>query len=66
MENGQHITATYHDGRIFSGTIVRIETTEDDATYGDGLTAKNRTMIRLKKENGNHVSFYLDKCVSVE
>jgi len=67
MEIGQQITATYNDGRIFSGTIVQIEIgSNDDVTYGDGSIMPNRTMIRIKKENGNYASFYLDKCFSVE
>jgi hypothetical protein len=67
MEIGHKITATYNDGRIFSGTIVQIEIgSSEGVLYGDGHAAPNRTMIRLRKENGNHVSLYLDKCISVE
>lgn len=67
LKIGQEIIATYIDGRIFSGTIVQIEIgSSESVVYGDGYTTSNRTMIRLRKENGNHVSLYLDKCVSVE
>jgi len=67
MKIGQHITVTYHDGRIFSGIVAKIENTEnEDVLWGDGSKLTDRTMIRIQKENGNFASFYLDKCFSVE
>ena len=67
MDIGHNITATYNDGRRFSGTVVQIETgSSEGVLYGDGHFAHNRTMIRLRKANGNHVSLYLDKCISIE
>lgn len=68
MKPGNKISARYHDGRQFTGTITMVENQSgaDNAVWGDGHTGADRIMVRIQNEKGNFQSFWIDKCVSVD
>jgi hypothetical protein len=68
MKVGDNISVVYHDGRKFIGVVALIEhqSANDGSVWSDGVSGIDRTMIRIKKENGYFQSIWLDKCDSVE
>lgn len=50
MKVGDVATAKYANGKTYSGTITKIRDME------------NRILVRLKMENGDYRSLYLDNC----
>jgi hypothetical protein len=57
MKVGDSATAKYSNGKTYSGTITKIKEMPKIAN-----DLESRLLVRLKMENGDYRSLYLDNC----
>lgn len=62
---GDRISATYHDGREFVGTITEIENQTGEWSDGNPHELTERIMVRIKTHRGTYQSFWFDKVAEI-
>ena len=65
LQVGDRVSASYEDGREFSGVITLIENQKGEWSDGNPHELAERVMVRIRTERGTTQSFWMDKVVGI-